>query len=621
MSRGCTWSLSFYSFCCERRSAWLCVPLLFFILIIIILPLAALSLPIAQAQVTPERNVLIITEVGLSHSLTSLMAQQISESMRDNPGRHVEVYNESLDLMSSPNQPSRQEARDWLAKKYGKYKLDAVVAIGPDTVDFLLNYTQTLFLDVPIVICGTIADQLRNRRLDSRFTGTWVKLEPEKTVDLALRLFPDARHIFVLGGSSTFDKAMISLTKSALSSYKTKADIVYLTDMEIGALLKRLEDLPDNSIILYTSFFQDSTGKKFINATKALPLASAASNGPDFGMSDTYVGHGIVGGYVMTFGKQAEITGEIVSELMDGRKPQDVPIKILPGAYIFDWRQLQLWHIPESRLPSGSIILFREPGLWERTKWTWITVLAIMLGLAALAVYLQRSRKLLKLARDSQMQLSGMLLNAEEDERRRLASELHDDYSQRVAILALGLENAQEATPAVFDDVHKQLHELVNSTNQLAADLHSLSHRLHSSTIESLGLVPALSGLCKEFNHHQGIRIDFTSDEIPRSIDPDLALCIFRIAQESLRNLKKYSGAEKAEVDVQMTGDGLTINVRDQGRGFDLSSLRHNEGIGIRSMKERTRLLGGKFEIHSQPGKGTTVMASVPLKRAAHAAS
>jgi signal transduction histidine kinase len=549
------------------------------------------------------------------------MTQQIVSGVLQAPNRNVEFYSESLDLSSFPSRPSKEEARAWIDKKYGSYKLDVVVAVGPGAIEFLSKYTQSLFLNVPIVICGASQDQLSNSRLDSRFTGTWMKLEPQKTLDLALRLFPDTRHVFVVGGSSSFDKVVMSLTKSAFTSADTKTEILYSTDAEMDRLLKQLQQLPSHSIELYTSFFQDSAGNKFLNATQALPAIAAASAAPDFGMSDTYIGHGIVGGHVMPFEKQGKITAQIVSELLDGKKADEIPIQTIPGVYMFDWNELQTWHISESKLPEGSIIRFREPSLWQRTKWTWATVLAIIFGLSALAGYLQHSRTLLKVARNRQMQLSGMLINAEEHERSRVASELHDDFSQRVAILALGLENAQEATPAALAEVRKQLRELLSSTVQLGDDLHTLSHRLHSSTIESLGLVPALNALCKEFTVQQGIRVDFTSDEVPRSIDPDAALGVFRIVQEALRNVKRYSGASEAEVDLQMPGERLEISVRDRGRGFDLSHLGGNEGLGIRNMEERARLLGGKFEIQSEPGKGTTVAASVPFKPAARKAT
>ena len=566
------------------------------------------------AQAPLARDVLILSDVGMSHSLTAEVTQQIVAGVRETPERHIEFYSESLDLQAFPGTPSPEDARDWLAKKYGDHKLDVVVAVGPGAIEFLSDDAQTLFRDVPIVICGSSSDQASNPKLDARFTGTWVKLEPEQTLELALHLFPDTRQVFVVGGSSDFDKVVMSLTKKALSSVKTKSEITYLTDMEMNKLLEKLRNLPEHSIELYTSFFRDSAGNKFLNASKALPMVAAASNGPDFGMSDTYIGQGIVGGYVLPFGKQAKITAQIVSELLDGKKAEELPVETLASEYLFDWRELQHWHIPEASLPFGSVIMFREPSLWDRAKWIWITSLLIIAVLCSITIYLQHSRKQLTLAKEKQMQLSGLLINAEEKERSRVASELHDDFSQRLAILALGLENVDEATPASLDHVHKQLHELARSTSELGSDLHTLSHRLHSSTLESLGLVPAVDALCREFTCKQGIRVHFSSDEIPRSISPDAALCIFRIVQEALRNLKKYSGAEEAEVDLRMTGGRLEISVRDEGRGFSLSDLGQNGGIGIRSMEQRARLLGGTFEIHSEPGKGTTLEAWVPVK-------
>ena len=592
--------------------ASLLLALLFFVLV---------SAAATSAQAPAKRNVLIISDVGMSHSLTAAVTQRIVAGVGETPDRHVEFYTESLDLQAFPGRPSRGDAQEWLAKKYGNHTLDVIVAVGPGAIEFLSSDARALFPDVPIVICGSASNQVSNPKLDARFTGTWVKLEPEKTLELALHLFPDTRHVFVVGGSSDFDKVATSLTKKALSPIKTKSEIVYLTDMEMNRLLEHLQTLPDHSIELYISFFQDSAGNKFLNSTEALPMIASASNAADFGMSDTYIGHGIVGGYVLPFERQAKLTAQIVSRLLDGKKAQELSIETLAGVYMFDWHQLQTWHISESSLPSGSIVMFREPSVWERTRWIWITSLLIIAVLSVIAIYLQYSRKQLEAAKERQMQLSGLLINAAEQERSRVASELHDDFSQRLAILALGLENVQEATPASFADVHKQLRELSKSTSELGTDLHTLSHQLHSSTLESLGLVPAVGALCNEFTAKQGVKVDFTSNEIPRSLYPDVALCIFRIAQEGLRNLKKYSGVEEAEVALRMTGHRLEISVRDEGRGFDLSELRQNEGLGIRSMEQRARLLGGEFEIHSEPGKGTTIKAWVPLKPVARRAT
>ena len=207
-----------------------------------------------------------------------------------------------------------------------------------------------------------------------------------------------------------------------------------------------------------------------------------------------------------------------------------------------------------------------------------------------------------------------MLINAEEKERRRVASDLHDDFSQRLALLALGLENAAESLPASAVESNRQLHELVNSASELGADLHTLSHHLHSSTLEGLGLIPGVSAFCKEFQAQQGVQVEFIHNEIPQTIDRDICLCVFRIVQEGLRNVQKHSGADKAEVGIHAEEAKLKVFVSDEGHGFDIRKLRNRGGLGILSMEERVHLLGGQFKIRSAIGRGTRLEAWVPFE-------
>jgi signal transduction histidine kinase len=568
----------------------------------------------ARAQMPPQKEVLILDEVGLSHTLTNLMHQEIVTGVQQVPGVRVEFSSETLDLGSFSETPSPTEMRNWLAQKYRRRNLDVVVAVGPDTIKFVSDFADTLFPGVPIVICGSAEDQAGHPTLTSRFTGTWQLREPGKTVEAALHLFPNTQHIFVVGGSSVYDRVVMTATKDFFSSFQTKAQFSYLNDREMGNLLEQLRKLPENSVVFYTSFFQDSVGKRFVNATQALPMIAAAANAPIFGMSDTYLGHGIVGGDVMDFQEQGKITARIVSKLLEGKRASDIPIANLPSVIMFDWNELQRWQVPDDRLPPGSRVLFRKPSLWDRFKGFLPGVFLIALGLSLIATYLYYNRKHLKLAKEGQKQLSSMLINAEEQERHRIASELHDDFSQRLAVLALGLENLDEAMPDSFSDAHQRLHKLLRSTSELGTDLHTLSHRLHSSTLESLGLVPAVGALCKEFTAQQGVKVEFTSTEIPRSLQSDTALCVFRIVQEGLRNLKKHSGAAEAWVDVRKKGDRLEVTVRDEGCGLDTKNRHLNQGIGLRSMEARALSLGGEFKILSRPGKGTTLQAWVPLR-------
>ena len=254
--------------------------------------------------------------------------------------------------------------------------------------------------------------------------------------------------------------------------------------------------------------------------------------------------------------------------LLSGAKPQDIPRVNGANTYMFDWRALKRWGIRESDLPPGSVVLFREISVWERTKRIWISALIVIFALSLLVTYLHYSRAELKEARDAQVQLSGHVIDAQEKERSRLASELHDDFSQRLALLALGLENTAETLPDSSNTLKQALYESRQSVVKLGDDLHNLSSTafIHA---RDLGAVAGLSSLCREFGVRQGVEIDFTSADIPRSVRSDVALCLFRITQEGLQNLKKHSSAKRAQLSVRHIGDKLFLSLRDEGVGFD----------------------------------------------------
>ena len=379
------------------------------------------------------------------------------------------------------------------------------------------------------------------------------------------------------------------------------------------ALLERLKHLPKNTVVLMTAIGQDAAGTRFTSSETG-PMISAAANAPVFSLADVYLGHGEVGGDLADLTGQGKAVAGLSLRILRGEKPQDIPPVRGVDSYKFDWRALRRWGFRERDLPPGSIVLFRELSIWERTRWIWISALLIMLFLAALASYLQYSRKQLKLARDAQSQLSGLLINAQEQERRRLASELHDDFSQRVALLVFGLGEVQDTVPNLSNGVKRKLQDLKESASELGDDLHTVSHRLHSSTLDALGLVRGLNALCRDFTAGQNIEIDFSSQDVPTHVQPDVALCLFRIVQEALQNLKKHSGAARAQVNLRRAGNILFLFIHDEGKGVDISQLNQKMGLGIGSMRGRAQLLGGQFEIHSEPEKGTTIEVWVPLE-------
>ena len=511
----------------------------------------------------------------------------------------------------------------WLPGDIVGQKLDLIVLVGPDPIRLLADRSKPFYPGVPVVFCCTGQGQPAQPAADHRSTGSWLQFEPAKTLDAALRLLPETRQVFVVTGQSRFDKGVAALAKAELTLYKARLDVTYLTDLPIKQLQEKLRHLPSHSIVFFLTFFKDVQGQEFVSTTDVLPMVVEASNVPVFGVSDTYLGSGIVGGFVVSIEEQSKIVGRDVLEILGGKSPEDIPVVRGPSFYMFDWRALRRWNLDKGKLPAGSTILFREPTLWKRYKWTLLAGSLFIVVLALLIVYLLYKQKQLKLARKAPEQLSGMLIDAQEQERRRIAAEIHDDFSQRLVVLSIGLENAAKTIPASSEETTLQLRALSKGAGDLGSDLHTLSRRLHSASLENLGLTPGVTVLCKEFATDQGIEIEGKFDTVPRSVDSDVALCIFRILQEALRNVKKHSTASRAQVILQLVDSTIHLSVCDQGMGFDRKEITKSTGLGIRSMEERARWLGGHFEIQSEPGKGTKIDARLPLqpKRPASRAS
>ena len=219
-----------------------------------------------------------------------------------------------------------------------------------------------------------------------------------------------------------------------------------------------------------------------------------------------------------------------------------------------------------------------------------------------------------KLAGEQLENLSGRLIEAQEEERKRIARDVHDDYSQRLAMLAIDVEKLTETVGDSSPGTKQHLWDFYERISELGADMHSLSHQLHSSTLDSLGLVAGVEAFCAEFAEKEHVEVDFAHENVPLSIPGDAALCLFRIVQEGLRNVKRHSGANKANVRVECSGGNLHLTVSDRGKGFDVESSPVGGGIGIWSMQERLRLLGGRLQIQSHLMQGTTIDASLPFK-------
>ena len=207
--------------------------------------------------------------------------------------------------------------------------------------------------------------------------------------------------------------------------------------------------------------------------------------------------------------------------------------------------------------------------------------------------------------------LAGRLIHAQEEERSRIGRELHDHISQTLGVLTIKIDQLrarEEITPGIGG----ALDQLRQATTEITDDVHRLSHRLHSSTLDYLGLIPALQKLAAEFAERQGISVAFAHESVPAALPSEVALCLFRVAEESLANIAKHSQARSATIRVVGAPDGIHLTVEDAGDGFDMTASGSRAGLGFVSMQERLRVLHGTLHIDSVPSRGTRIEAWVP---------
>jgi len=691
------------------------------------------------------RRVLIIHDIGvISSPGFAEIGQAVFTGLQKSPYR-IELYDESLDLILFPDRVSQDRFREKIIQKYSARKPDVIIASGPESLKFIAKLYDK-FQGTPIIFCtiwSGIPDELRH---GIPFTGVVAQLHPEGTLNVALHLLPSTKHVVVVGGVGKFDEGWEAIAKQSFHNYESKLEFTYLFDLTMPALLERLKHLPNDTIVYHTSISQDPTGERFIDSAQSIPMVASAANAPVFVMDDVDLRAGTVGGDLVNWADDARIAAEIAVRVLNGEKPQDIPVTTSNHAYMFDWGALKRWGMKEKNLPPGSIVLNRQPTVWEAYQGYIIGGIVLILAetLLILALVWQRARarkaeterrraeeairesekrfRLVadtapvmiwtsgtdrkcnyfnkpwldftgrslqaelgdgraegvhpddlgrsmqtyaeafdrresfelqyrlrrhdgeyrwvlgkgvprfnsdgtfagyigsciditerKLAEEAMSTIGRRLIEAQEEERTWIGRELHDDINQRLALLAVELDRWSQSNPSI-PGLSEQMRYAQERISQIAKDVQGLSHRLHSSKLEYLGLATAANSFCKELAGQSKVEVQFSHAGIPRSVPKEVSLCLFRVLQEALQNAVKHSGVKSFTVDLRGTEEAIELTVSDIGSGFEEQDAFTRDGVGLISMRERLHLVHGELSVKSKTGAGTTIHARVPLK-------
>ena len=310
--------------------------------------------------------------------------------------------------------------------------------------------------------------------------------------------------------------------------------------------------------------------------------------------------------------------------LQHGSLDTQIIRKIMTSAYIFDWRELQRWKIDEKQLPAGSIILFREPTIWNQYKIQIFVVMSFILAqtLLILLLLFNRRKRLraetaLRQSEKGLQLLTTQLINAQESERRRVSIELHDELGQALMTLKLQIRGIQKKLFGTHDNTDPSFNPTIEYIGEINDKVRRLARDLSPSLLEDLGLAAALRWMLEDASNQLKIKSAPISDHLNTIFKTNKAIMIFRIFQEALTNIRKHSEATMVNVTIDVQDHVTVFTIEDNGKGFDLAHVVEqatpDRGLGLLAMAERARMAGGTFEVSAKERAGTRVTFNVPF--------
>ncbi len=577
------------------------------------LAFALFALCLTQAvEAASLKRVLLLHSFGRDFGPFDAVAAVFRTELARHSTDPVTFIEAGLGFQHAPNAREERAFLEYLRTRFDDAPPDVVVTFGASAARFYLGHRRDLFPGVPLVAAALDERFARRLRLSPNDGVVAGKLELPALVDNILQRLPDTETIAVVIGASALERIWRAELQREFAPFAGRVRFEWLDGLSLAQMRERVATLPPRSAILYALLIVDAAGVPH-ERLDALTSLRAVANAPIFGVYEAELGKGVVGGPYTSQRVGGERTADATLRALQGLAPQFDIVRF--ESPVYDWRELKRWNIDAARLPLGSEIRFRPPSLWEQHRVAVIGTGAALLVQAVLiaALLVQSARR--RRAELEAEALSGRLVTAHEDERRRLARELHDDVTQRLAGLAIEaarIEGGEGGT-----DKGEAAHAIREGLVELGEDVHALSYRLHPSVIEDLGLVEALRIECDRVAQQGPLLVNLDCGDMPGKLPADAALCLFRVAQEALRNVERHARATSIDVSVARKDGGIALAVRDDGTGFDASRPGARASLGLASMRERVRLLGGRLDIESRAGRGTSLAAWVPVEAGA----
>jgi signal transduction histidine kinase len=593
------------------------------------------------AQESKAKNVLLVFSHERERALYEALDDGLRSALQAGSSSAVNYFTEYLDLMRFDSEDQKIRMTSYFRAKYADLPINLIVAISPLAVDFVLERRELLFPGVPIVFTSVNLPRARELARVPNVTGIGVKHDLTATLDIALRLHPDAVSVIIPAGTSPTEKAWTGDTRRSLEPYERQVKIVLLSGLTMDELEERLRRLPEHTIVIAAGlFFHDSNGQYF-SPEESLRRICQSSSAPVYGLNEPEIGSGIVGGSLYDLGAAGAAAGAVGRRILAGDLPASIPLQTLNAdRSIFDARQLRRWHIDERRLPPGSVVRFLPPSLWRDYRPQVLMVAAVALAqtllIAGLLVEHRRRRA-------AEIRSRHDLANIALLERRGAMGQLtgsiaHELYQPLGAILrnaeagkmmvASSSPPTLEQLQEIFEDIRKDDKRAGAVIQRMRAFLQK--HELEEKAVDVNEVATEVVALLAPDIESRGVRVDVDLAARPSIVLGDrvhLQQVVLNLMLNGMdatmsvpadrRRLfvRTRSAAGQLSVSIEDTGGGIPFDPTSQVFEPFFTTKTAGMGLGLSIARSIVEAHGGHVVAENNPREGATVRFTVPLSR------
>lgn len=606
--------------------------------------LVCVSALVVSAQAIQPKRLVVLYWDNKEFPGNSRFEESFKTRLQLGQRQDIEYYPEYFEYSRFPEEKHILGFRDYLQAKYAGRAVDVVVATADAPLNFLLGNRSNLFPNTPIVFVANDPPKPEALAPWPGATGIHYRNAYHETLDLALRLHPQTRQVFVVSGSPQHDRRFEKAVQAELSDVKD-VEIKYLTDLPLPELIATTKTLPANSVILYVWQQDVNEQGKLLESYEVLARIAPESSAPIYGFGTTVFGSGIIGGYLQGPEMNGAKAGEIVARVLGGTQTRDIPIERAQRVPMFDWRQLRHWRVPENSLPPDSVVRYKEFTFWELYRWRIAGVLTFLVFQSVLIVVLlieQRRRRRANEALDR--------LNAELEERITARTAALNAKSHELETFAYSVAHDLKAPLRGIDGYSRLL--LTGHAANLNDEGRSFLRTIHGSTEEMSQLIddlleysrlerrefkpglielgPLINSVVEQKKRETTeTAIDFVVNVNGGSVVAD-SNGLTQSLRNYVDNAVKFTGKvsePRIEIGSEETPEHHLIWVRDNGVGFD---MKHHDrifnifqrlnpsdeypgtGIGLAIVRKAMERMGGRAWAESEAGQGATFYLEIP---------